>query len=281
MKRILVTGANGYLGRGIVHELSKHDVQIAAVDRSFDGTSWNDNVEEYPMNLFEEDDIFEKTGKPDVLLHLAWRDGFYHFSDAHLDDLPKHYKFIENMIDSGVKQVCVLGSMHEVGFYEGSIDENTPTNPLSLYGISKNALRQATMLAAKSKDIVFQWIRGFYIVGNTEYGNSVFSKITQAEKRGDKLFPFTMGMNQFDFIDYDIFCQQVVAVVMQQEVTGIINCCSGTPERIKERVSRFIEENGYSIKLDCGAFPDRPYDSKAVWGSTRKIDAIMSHSQKT
>ena len=33
----------------------------------------------------------------------------------------------------------------------------------------------------------------------------------------------------------------------------------------------FIKENGYKIKLDYGAFPDRPYDSKAVWGNDMKI----------
>lgn len=67
-----------------------------------------------------------------------------------------------------------MGSMHEIGFYEGSINENTPTNPQSLYGISKNALRQAIQVDAKQNDILFQWIRGFYIVGNAESGCSIF-----------------------------------------------------------------------------------------------------------
>ena len=47
--------------------------------------------------------------------------------------------FIYKMIKGGIKQVAVMGSMHEVGFFEGSINENTPCNPQSLYGISKNA----------------------------------------------------------------------------------------------------------------------------------------------
>lgn len=67
-----------------------------------------------------------------------------------------------------------MGSMHEIGFYEGSINENTPTNPQSLYGISKNALRQAIEVDTKENDILFQWIRGFYIVGNAKSGCSIF-----------------------------------------------------------------------------------------------------------
>ena len=48
------------------------------------------------------------------------------------------------------------------------------------------------------------------------------------------------------------------------------------PERLADRVERFIRDNGYSIKLDYGKFPDRPYDSKAVWGDNTKIQKIMA-----
>lgn len=42
------------------------------------------------------------------------------------------------------------------------------------------------------------------------------------------------------------------------------------------RVERFIKQNGYDIELEYGAFPDRPYDSKAVWGNSAKIEKIMT-----
>ena len=58
-------------------------------------------------------------------------------------------------------------------------------------------------------------------------------------------------------------------------MNGIINICSGRPERLSDRVERFIKENDYNIKLKYGAFPDRPYDSKAIWGNDTKIKSIM------
>ena len=134
------------------------------------------------------------------------------------------------------------------------------------------------MICSQEK-IAFQWLRGYYIVGNSQYGSSVFSKITAAEAEGKEEFPFTMGQNQFDFIDYDDFCMQVAKAVIQNEVLGIINICSGHPEKLADRVERFIKENGYKIKLKYGAFPDRPYDSKAVWGDSYKIDQIMGNNK--
>ena len=135
-------------------------------------------------------------------------------------------------------------------------------------------LRDVTEVSAKQNNKVFQWLRGYYIVGNSQCGSSVFSKITAAEE-GKTEFPFTQGLNQFDFIDYDIFCNQVAAVIEQDDINGIINICSGRPEKLADRVERFIKENGYNITLKYGAFPDRPYDSKAVWGNNMKISAIL------
>lgn len=271
--RIMVSGANGYIGQGVVKELLHRGQEVIAVD--FQTGQVDARAERRNCDLFGFENPYEEFGKPDAVLHLAWRDGFQHNSLNHMNDLAGHYAFLSKMIQAGVPQVAVLGSMHEVGFFEGSIDENTPTNPQSLYGIAKNALRQSIELLQKEHDFINQWIRGFYIVGNTRYGCSIFSKIAESARQGKRQFPFTMGQNQYDFLDYDVFCRQVAAVVTQREVNGIINCCSGKPMKLAERVEAFIAENGYDIELQYGAFPDRPYDSKAIWGNDKKIMEIM------
>lgn len=271
--KILVTGANGYLGMGIVNQLLKDNQTVIATDYSTDNIPHKAIIKK--TDIFTVEDPYEFFNKPDVLLHLAWKDGFVHDAFSHLEEIPNHYLFIKKLVDSGVKQVTCLGSMHEIGFYEGSINENTPTNPLSLYGIGKDTLRKSVELLTKENKTIFQWLRGYYIVGNTNYGNSIFSKITMAEENGQKEFPFTTGQNQWDFLDYDEFCKQVATAVEQTDIKGIINICSGYPEKLAERVERFIQKNNYKIHLKYGAFPDRPYDSRAVWGDNKKIKAIM------
>ena len=271
--KILVTGASGYLGQGIVKHLLDNHHSVIAIGRKPERI--DNRAERIVADIFATDDPYREFGEPDVLLHLAWRDGFVHYSDAHIEDLPKHYQFIRTMIKGGVKKVAVMGSMHEIGFMEGSINEDTPCHPVTPYGISKNMLRELTEMLCKQNDVKFQWLRGYYIVGNSQYGSSIFSKITAAEAEGKMEFPFTMGQNQFDFIDYEDFCEQTARAVGQDEVLGVINICSGHPEKLADRVEQFIKENGYGIKLKYGAFPDRPYDSKAVWGDSRKIEAIM------
>lgn len=110
--KIVVTGANGYLGQGIVTQLLNNGHEVVAVDVSTERV--DPRAELRPCNLFELTAPYESFGEPDVLLHLAWRDGFVHQSEAHMNDLPEHVRFLKNMIDSGVKRVAAMGSMHEL-----------------------------------------------------------------------------------------------------------------------------------------------------------------------
>ena len=122
--KYLITGANGYIGSHIVKVLLDHgnEVHVADVDYS--------NVDERAIrtkeNIFSgAEDIYQRFGEPEVCIHLAWRNGFVHNADSHIMELPQHYLFVKNMIAGGLKHLVVMGSMHEVGYWEGPIDENT------------------------------------------------------------------------------------------------------------------------------------------------------------
>jgi nucleoside-diphosphate-sugar epimerase len=272
--RVLVTGANGYLGQGIVNKLLDNGHEVIAADFKLDHV--DNRANRMAGDIFLIENPFQVLGCPEVLLHLAWRDGFVHNSDVHITDLHKHYLFFKNMLASGLKRVACMGSMHEVGFFEGKVMDDTPCNPMNLYGISKDALRKATQLLASQFGAQFQWLRAFYIVSNSRYGSSIFSKISDAAASGIYEFPFTLGQNQYDFLDYNDFCIQVTATVSQREIDGIINIASGKPEKLADRVERFIIDNGYNIKLLYGMFPDRLYDTQAIWGDINKIQTILA-----
>lgn len=272
--KVLVTGANGYIGSHVVSEFVRRGFEVIACDLAFDHVC--DRAKKVSLDIFSPDiDVFELTGKPDYLVHLAWRNGFQHNADSHLNDLPRHIRFLSSMISSGIKNVTVMGSMHEIGYWEGAIRSDTPTNPLSFYGIAKNSLRQAMELMTKDKDVNFHWIRGYYIYGEDERSHSILGKIVRAEREGKTEFPFTSGKNLYDFISVDELAHQIAAVTVQNSFCGIVNCCSGVPISLSDMVEKFIRENGLKIRLQYGAFPDRPYDSPGVWGDATVIRQIL------
>ncbi|MGI6086275.1 MAG: NAD-dependent epimerase/dehydratase family protein, partial [Acetivibrionales bacterium] len=116
----------------------------------------------------------------------------------------------------------------------------------------------------------------FYIFGDDVHGSSIFSKLTQAASEGKKEFPFTSGKNKYDFISITDLARQIVAAGTQDEITGVINVCSGKPVSLSQQVEWFIHDRGYDIKLQYGAFPDREYDSSEVWGDNTLIQRILS-----
>ena len=274
MKRVLVTGANGYIGRHVVEKLLELGAEVYVSDFNYDGL--DERAIRTTTPIFGQDEnLFEKLGKPDVCIHMAWRNGFVHNADSHIVDLPQHYEFIKNMLDGGLKQIVVMGSMHEVGYWEGAIEETTPCNPKSLYGIAKNALRQAVFSMPVEEDVCLQWVRAYYILGDDLKNNSICSRIIKMEQEGAETFPFTSGKNKFDFISVDMLAEQIAKTALQREIDGVINCCTGNPVSLADKVEEFIAENHFKIRPEYGAFPDRPYDSPGVWGDPTKINEII------
>ena len=271
--KVLVTGAGGYIGRHVVKYLLDDNMEVIAND--FNDERLDKRAIINTTNIFEVDNPYKVLGEPDVCIHLAWKDGFVHNSNAHMEYLSDHYKFIDKMLSSGLKQIVVMGSMHEVGYYEGAIDENTPCNPLSLYGIAKDSLRRSSKMLAEKYGALWQWIRAYYIFGDDKYASSIFAKLQQAASDGKKTFPFTTGKNKYDFIHIEKLAEMISQVALQKEVTGVINCCSGKPVSLAELVEWYIKENKLDIKLEYGVFPDRAYDSPGVWGNSEKIEKIM------
>ena len=243
--KILVTGANGYIGYHVISYLCNTypNDDILAVD--FNNDKIDHRAKFLRINLLEKADdtnLHELLGKPDICIHLAWQDGFNHNADSHLANLSAHFHFLRNLIISGCSSVSVMGTMHEVGYWEGEIDSKTPCNPLSMYGIAKNALRQALMAYCEDKDVSLKWLRAYYITGDDKNNKSIFAKILQMAEEGKKTFPFTSGLNKYDFIEVTKLAKYIAEASIQKKVTGIINVSSCKPVSLKDKVEEFILE---------------------------------------
>ena len=277
--KIAITGANGYIGRHVVNAALAAGHEVYAIDFNFKNVP--NEAKRIELNIFDhQKDIYKEMNEPDVLIHLAWRDGFIHNSEQHMKNLSDHVTFVRNFVKHGGRNVAVMGSMHEIGYHEGAIDESTPCNPLSQYGVAKNAMRQSLLLATSELDFNLYWLRAYYIFGDDRVGSSIFAKLTLAADEGKKTFPFTTGKNKFDFISVQELGKMIVAASTQSKITGVINVSTGQPKSLADQIEWYIKDHNWDIKLEYGAFPDRPYDSPGVWGDATKIERIMADGKK-
>lgn len=275
---VTITGAGGYIGRHVVSAVADLGYTPVAVVRP--GKASSSALDER-ARVVERDvlaDGAELDGLVDdstvAFIHLAWQDGFVHNSPSHLRHVGRHLELLTAVADAGVPRVAALGTMHEIGYWEGAIDADTPVAPRSLYGIAKDALRRAALLTLADR-VEFAWLRCFYIYGDDRRSNSIFGRLLDAADEGRTTFPFTSGRSQFDFIPVDELARQIGIAALSAGETGIINCSTGRPVSLGEQVEGFIHDRGLNLQLEYGAFPDRAYDSPAVWGDATRIRGIL------
>lgn len=276
-QRVVVTGAAGYVGRHVVTALLDEGAHVTAVVRQQRAYRVDERAEIVELDLLAPGAELDRLTAPvpDAVVHLAWEAGFAHDAPTHMLRLSDHFRVLSHFAAAGVGRIAALGTMHEVGRHEGAITAETPTHPMSLYGIAKDALRRATLHSFGDEHVV-QWLRAYYIYGDDRNNQSIFTKLLLAAEQGKRVFPFTTGTNRFDFIHVRELGQQIAAVALQDEVRGVINVCSGEPVSLRDQVERFIDEHGLDIRLDIGAFPDRPYDSKETYGDATVIQELMA-----
>ncbi|MGB4778672.1 NAD-dependent epimerase/dehydratase family protein [Microbacterium sp.] len=282
-KSVIITGAGGYVGRHVVTAVADLGWQPVALVRDAHRAELDPRAQVVEVDVLDPRFELSAVAPLDsiaVAIHLAWQDGFVHNAPSHMQHLSAHYRFLTDLADAGVPRIAALGTMHEVGFWEGPITADTPTNPASLYGIAKDALRRSTTLTIGDR-AEYVWLRAYYILGDDRRNRSIFAKLLDAADRGETEFPFTTGKTLYDFIDVAELGQQIAVAATTPGVTGVLNTSTGEPESLASRVERFIGDNGLDVRLRYGAFPDRPYDSSGVWGDATAIRALMSDSMFT
>ena len=276
---VVITGAGGYVGRHVVAAIADLGFDPVAIVRE-DRGDVDPRARVIVANVLERGfTLADAVPVTDVaaVIHLAWQDGFVHNAPSHMTNLSAHYRFLVGLADAGVARIAALGTMHEVGFWEGAVTSDTPTNPASLYGIAKDALRRATFLSIGDR-AEYVWLRAYYILGDDRRNSSIFAKLLDAADRNNTEFPFTTGKTLYDFIDVAELGRQIAVAATASGVTGVLNTCTGEPESLASRVERFIAENELGLTLQYGAFPDRPYDSSGTWGDATAIKTLMAES---
>lgn len=277
---VVITGAGGYVGRHVVRAVADLGFDPVAIVRNVRDADIDSRARVVEADVLDDDFDLRRIAPLEevaAVIHLAWQDGFVHNAPSHMTNLSAHYRFLVGLADAGIPRIAALGTMHEVGFWEGAVSADTPTNPASLYGIAKDALRRSTFLTIGDR-AEYVWLRAYYILGDDRRNSSIFAKLLEAADRGETEFPFTTGKTLYDFIDVAELGRQIAVAATTDGITGVLNTCTGNPESLASRVERFIAENELGLALRYGAFPDRAYDSSGTWGDATAIKTLMAKS---
>ena len=276
--KILVTGATGFVGQHVINELLKHDHELIAAVRNDPG-DLPVKIKTLSLDLDNPDvnkNYFSETGKPDLLIHLAWQ-GLPNYKEKfHLEkNLPSHSAFLKNMVDNGLRNLAVTGTCFEYGMKEGCLSEDMESDPQNAYSEAKDKLRKFLEEIQKETPFTLKWIRLFYMYGKGQNPNSLLSQLEAALKRGDAVFNMSGGEQLRDYLPIEKVAEYIVKIALQNKVSGVINCCSGVPIKVKDLVENYLKENNKKIELNPGYYPYPDYEAMAFWGDDSKLKKTL------
>jgi len=276
--KIAVTGALGFIGRHLLPVLIKNGHEVIAIVRDKNKLANIDIgclVIEHEIGN-EDNETFIKLGKPDVLVHLAWNGLPNYKSLHHIDvELPSHYHFIKIMVESGVKHIAMMGTCFEYGMQSGELCEEMETRPNNPYGYAKDALRKQLQFLQNESNFNLIWMRLFYMYGEDQPDNTLYSQLRLAVSRGEAVFNMSGGEQLRDYLHIDEVTQRVAELACMKKDIGIVNVCSGTPISIRRLVEKWIKENEWDIELNLGHYPYPDYEPLAFWGNSDEFNQII------
>lgn len=273
--KIAVTGATGFVGRYVIKAIEQFDIETIAVVRDLAKVpkDWKCEIKQVDITQVKEG-VFASLGSPDVVIHLAWGGLPNYNSMHHIEtELPAQYHFLSQLVKEGLKALVVAGTCFEYGMQYGPLHEAMPANPTTSYGYAKNALRTQLEYLQKDKNFNFSWGRLFYLYGDGQPPNTIYTQLRQAVEEKKERFDMSGGEQLRDYLSVEAAASLISSLAMNEADVGVINIASGKPISIRSLVEKWIRENECKIELNLGYFPYPTYEPMAFWGDITKLNA--------
>ncbi len=272
-KKVIVTGASGFIGHHLVPLLLRENLDVIALGRDIEklkSFEWSNDVECIQFD-FHKDSLNGELASGCSLIHLGWQ-GLPNFkSQTHIDEnLPHSFRFVHDLIKKGVSEVSILGTCLEYGLQNGPLSSGMETKPIVPYAIAKDMLRKQLQQLQKENSFSLKWMRIFYLYGEGQNANSILPQLDKAIANGEDFFPMSGGEQIRDYLPVTEVASQILHNHLGKR-EGIFNVCSGIPISIKQLVEERIKQKESNIKLNLGYYPYTDYEPMAFWGQKENL----------
>ena len=271
--KVLLIGHSGFIGQCLLKILIKTKNDLFVTKYNILKIPKNNKIK--IIDLKKKENLHQLRNF-DLIIHAAWSGLDNYNSKKHTKSImSENYKFLKKLINLGGKNIVVMGTCFEIGNCSGEVCENIEMRPNTLYGKAKKKLFLDLIRLKKKKLFNLTWIRIFYLYGNTQRKESLFSQIRISENNKKIFFDLTNGMQERDYMHVDTLAKKIIQLSFLKKNIGIINVCSGNPISVKNLVLRWKKRFKWQIKFNFGIKSLRKYEPKSFWGSVKKLRKVL------
>jgi nucleoside-diphosphate-sugar epimerase len=271
-KRILLTGASGFVGRQVARALIEagHGLVVTmrpgGLARSGFGADDVDVIETPDLFAESEDWWAPHMAGIDTVIHAAWyvEPGKYLDSPRNLDCVAGSLRLADAARRAGVGQFVGIGTCFEYRLPNDHITVDAPLGPVTLYAAAKLALYHMLERRFAGSATQLTWARLFYLFGAGEHPARLFPMLHRKLAAGEPV-ELSSGDKVRDFLDV-AEAGSMIAHVAETGQAGVVNICSGKAVTIREIAEEIADLHNRRDLLHFGTATVHPRDPMAVVG---------------
>lgn len=277
MEYVIVTGANGFIGKTLVNELLKRNYHVVALDIRFDDVLANDERVTC-VNVMNKEvaALANEISHRDYLcfFHLAWvgTSGPARADYAvQLSNVKLACDYIKLCSKIGCKRVVYASSINEMETYEYlQSDDIEPTGGY-IYGTGKLAAHLMGETVAKLNDIEFipVIITNIYGVGEKS-ARMIYTSINKLVHK--EHCSFTAGYQTYDFIYITDAINSIIAVAEKGKAFNRYYIGSGEPKPLREFLLEMRDIVDPEAELGLGDIPFKGVDISYDQFDLKKVE---------
>jgi nucleoside-diphosphate-sugar epimerase len=275
-KRILVTGARGFVGRAVLKALAADGLDVVAVTSGSTPDAGDAHLRWVRADLLAEADVdglCAAVGATD-LIHLAWcaKPGGYLTSPENIAWVTATLHLLEAFRKHGGMGAVIAGSSYEYDLRYGLMNEDlTPLGPSTPYGRAKRSCGDLAALWAELHGLPVAWGRIFQAYGPGEAEGRLFPSVIQAFLSGEEA-RCTHGRQLRDFIHVDDIASALVHLLAGRH-SGAFNVGTGVPSALRQAVDHLAIQTGCADLVQYGAISARSDDAALLVADMTKLYA--------
>jgi nucleoside-diphosphate-sugar epimerase len=277
MKRVLVTGASGCIGRHVLPRLTARGWEVWGLS-SKTATPDVPGVRWRHANLLDDGDVagVMHEVQPTHLLHLAW-----YIAPGKWAAAPENFEWVRaslNLVtafrDLGGSRLVTAGSCLEYDWNYGYCSEaRTPCAPHTVYGTCKHALQLLTSAMAANSGFSSAWGRVFFLYGPHEHPDRLVASVIRSVLTAQAART-SHGTQVRDYL-YVEDVADVFVRLLESELTGPVNVASGQAVALRDIIWRIGELTGRRDLIQLGAIPPAATDTPLVVADTTRLRAEL------
>ena len=252
-KKILITGAAGFIGRQLSDKLIKKNLDVVQVDdlsqKPLISPHENlivDSVQNISKDLLNEKSI-------DTIVHLAAKknvkDSFYNLDNS-VENYEMTLKLYNACNNSSVKKIFLASTCEIFGFQEGTLKEDSPFLPHSPYAVSKVANEYLSdMYMMLNNSLKITSLNFFNTYGPTEGIDAVIPNFISKIFNNETIKIEGDGEQARDFTFIDDTVNLLIQIITSNQYYRSINIGSGKDVSVNSIVN-ILERHLPNIKYE-------------------------------